>query len=188
VEDSFPMEGMLLQLKRPPEFEKAFEQYIDSLTDKSSPNFHHWMMAEEQGETFGLAQEDIYAITDWLESHGFTVDGVHPNRVVITFSGTAGQIREAFHTEIHYLDVNGEQHFANMSNPQIPAALAPAVVGVVSMHNFKPRAMNERRMNYTFTSGTNTLYGLVPADFQTVYNLTPLYRAGIAGQARPSRS
>jgi len=85
VEESFVMEGMLLQLKRPPELEKESEQYIDSLTDKSSPNFHQL----------------------------------------------------------------------------IPAALAPAVVGVFSMHNFKPRAMNARRMNYMFTSGTITLFGLV---------------------------
>ncbi len=60
------------------------------------------------------------------------------NGLLIDFSGTAGQVREAFHTEIHQLDVKGVQHIANMSDPQIPAALAPAVVGVVSLHDFKP--------------------------------------------------
>lgn len=29
-----------------------------------------------------------------------------------------GDIRRAFHTEIHYLEVKGERHFANMSDPQ----------------------------------------------------------------------
>ena len=132
---------MLLQLKRAPQLEKEFEQYIETLADKSSPNFRHWMLAEEQGEKYGLAQEDLDAITGWLQSQGFTVGYVYPNRMVIDFSGTAGQIREAFHTEIHYLEVNGEQHFANMSDPRIPRALAPAMVGVVSMNNFRPHAM-----------------------------------------------
>ena len=59
--------------------------------------------------------------------------------MVIDFSGTAGQVREAFSTEIHYLEVNGAQHIANMSDPQIPAALAPAVAGIVSLHDFVPR-------------------------------------------------
>ena len=186
VEDAFPMDYMMLQLKRPPELEQEFEQYIDSLTDKSSPNFHHWMMADEQGEKYGLAQEDLDAITGWLESHGFTVDRVYPNRMVIAFSGTAGEILEAFHTEIHYLDVKGESHFANVSDPRIPEALVPAVVGVVSMHNFKPHAWNIPRTEYTFSGcGTgNNCYALVPADFQTIYNVTPLFRLGIMGQGQ----
>jgi hypothetical protein len=193
VEDSLPMEHMLLQLKRAPELEQEFNQYIDSLTDKSSPNFRHWMMAAEQGEKYGLAQQDIDSITGWLSSHGFTVGYIYPNLMVIDFSGTAGQIREAFHTEIHYLEVGGEQHFANMSDPKIPSALAPAVVGVVSIHNFKPQQMRVPRVrkDYTFsgcTGGTNgtggNCYALVPADFQTIYNLNPLYQQGINGSGQ----
>jgi hypothetical protein len=190
VEDSFPMQHMLLQLKRAPELEQEFDQYIDSLTDKSSPNFHQWIMAAEQGEKYGVSQQDIDTIKLWLGSHGFTVDYVYPNLMVIDFSGTAGAIREAFHTEIHYLEVGGEQHFANMSVPHIPKALANVVVGVVSMHNFKPHQMRvpQVQTNYTFagcTGGTNgtggNCYSLVPGDFQTIYNLNPLYRVGIAG-------
>jgi hypothetical protein len=190
VQDSFPMEHMLLQLKRAPELEQEFDQYIDSLTDKASPNFHQWILAAEQGEKYGLAQQDLDAITNWLESHGFSVDYVYPNGMVIDFSGTAGEIREAFHTEIHRLEVRGEHHIANMSDPQIPEALATAVAGVVSMHDFKPQQMRVPlvRKNYTFsdcTGGTDSTggdcYVLVPADLETIYNLNPLYRVGING-------
>jgi subtilase family serine protease len=184
VSDSFPVDHMLLQLKRAPELESQFEQYIDSLTDKSSPNFRHWMMAEEQGEKYGLAQQDLDTITTWLESHGFTVGYVYPNRQVIDFSGTAAQIRDAFHTEVHALQVKGEQHFANMSNPKIPAALSSAVLGVVSINNFKAKPLAVRRTQYTFSGCGADCYALVPADFQTIYNLTPLYTAGIYGQGQ----
>ena len=189
--DGFAVEHMLLQLKRDPQLEKEFKQYIDSLTDKSSPNFRHWMTAEEQGEKYGLAQEDIDTITGWLQSHGFKVGYVYPNRMVIDFSGTAGAIREAFHTEIHEVEVRGEKHFINMSDPKIPAALAPAMAGVVSMHNFKPHAMNEPRINYTFAGCSNPVsgaaldcYALVPADFQTIYNVSPLLKGGITGKGQ----
>ena len=179
--DSAPIEHMLLELRRPAELEQEFDLYIESLTDKSSPNFRHWIMATEQGERYGLAQQDLDTITNWLKSHGFEVGYVYPNRMVIDFSGTAGEIREAFHTEIHELVVGGEQHFANMSDPKIPAALAPAVEGVVSMHNFKPSAFIKRRPDFTFSLDGSTFHALVPADFQTIYNLTPLYRAGTTG-------
>ena len=39
------------------------------------------------------------------------------NNMVIDFSGTAGQVREALHTEIHNLKVEGKRYFANMSDP-----------------------------------------------------------------------
>jgi len=188
VADDFPVQHMLLQLRRAPALEHEFEQYIDSLTDKSSPNFRHWMTAAEQGEKYGVAQADLDSVTEWLKSHGFEVGHVYPNGMVIDFSGTARNIREAFHTEIHALQVNGKDHFANWSDPKIPAALAPAIVGVVSMHNFKPHAMNVRRANYTFgctgVPFSSTCYALVPADFQTIYNLSPLYTAGITGKGQ----
>lgn len=181
VADDFAMNHMLLQLKRAPEAEDAFAAYIDTLTEKSSPNFHHWMSAAEQGQKYGVAQQDIDAITGWLRSQGFTVGHVYPNHMVIDFSGTAGQIRQAFQTEIHSLSVRGKQHIANMSDPHIPAALAPAVHGVVSMHDFRPQAYHKLKTDYTFAGCGSNCYALVPEDFQTIYNLTPLYAAGITG-------
>jgi subtilase family serine protease len=180
VADSLPMEHLWLQLRRPAEREQALEKYLDELEDPKSPNFHHWLTAQEFGERYGLAQEDLTAITRWLESHGFTVNLVYPNNV-IDFSGTAGEVREAFHTEIHNLEVNGKKHFANMSDPQIPAALAPAVAGVVSLNNFMPRPMNKPRTDYTAGGG---YYLVVPADLATIYNLNPLFAASNSGQGQ----
>ena len=181
VPDDFPMEHMFLQLRRAPELEQALERFMDEQQDKKSPNFRHWLTPAEQAEKYGLADADTEAIKSWLLSHGFTVGYVYPTTIVMDISGSAGKVREAFHTEIHYLDVNGEQHFANMSDPRIPEALTPAVVGVVSMHNFKPHNMATRRTNYSVGGGD---YYLVPADWQTIYNVSPLYRAGIYGQGQ----
>ncbi len=191
--DSFPVEHVWLQLRRSPEQERAVEEYIEQLNDKKSPNFHKWLTAEQFGERYGLAQEDLDTITAWLGSHGFVVNRVYPNRVLIDFSGTAGGIREAFHTELHQLAVNGETHIANISDPRIPAALSNAVVGVVSLNDFKPHAMYKAKTDYTFAgcasttdrpTGPGTCYAVTPQDTQTIYNLTPLYNAGYSGQGQ----
>ena len=97
------------------------------------------------------------------------------------FSGTAGQIRETFHTEIHNLMVDGTPHIANMSDPQIPAALAPAIAGIVSLHNFWPHPMFRARANYTFTTNGITDFAVVPGDLATTYDLNPLFKAGTTG-------
>ncbi|MGA3212916.1 MAG: protease pro-enzyme activation domain-containing protein, partial [Terriglobales bacterium] len=181
VEDSLPLEHMLLQLQRPPETEKDLVNLIDEMHRPGSPAFHQWMLPAELGEKFGVSQPDMEKITNWLESYGFKINTVFPTGMVIDFSGNAGQVREAFHTEIHNLEVKGEAHIANMRDPQIPAALAGAVKGVVSLNNFMPRPMYKPRPAYTFTSGTTTEYALVPPDLATIYNLNPLFTAGYTG-------
>src|SRR5580698_7542130 len=133
VSDSWDADHMLMVLQRSPEKEQELVRYIDTLNDRSSPNFHHWLTAEEFGAKYGVAQKDIDTITGWLQSHGFRINQVYTSRMMIDFSGTAGSIRDAFHTEIHQLDVNGQKHLSNISDPQIPAALAPAVNGIFSL-------------------------------------------------------
>ncbi|MFZ0887753.1 MAG: S53 family peptidase, partial [Candidatus Binataceae bacterium] len=181
VADDFRLEHMMLQLRRPPERQRALDRFTDQLRDPASPNFHRWLTAQQLGQQYGPAQADIAEIAAWLQSHGFTVNRTYPSGVTIDFSGTAGQVREAFHTEIHYLDVNGVQHIANMNDPRIPAALAPAVIGVVSLNNFMPKPMHHSRPNYTVGSGHHLV---VPADLATIYNLNPLYAAGYSGQGQ----
>ncbi len=188
VADDFRMEHMLLQLQRPPELEKQLEHFIDELHNPDSPNFHKWLTAQQFGEAFGLAQQDVDSITRWLESHGFTVNVVYPSGVVIDFSGTAAQVREAFHTEMRRLEIKGLAHIANLRDPQIPAALAPAVRGIVSLHDFRPYAMHKMRQprsQFTFPDPFGgTAYAVVPADLATIYNLNPLFSAGTSGQGQ----
>jgi subtilase family serine protease len=114
-------------------------------------------------------------------SSGFTVDGTLPSGMAISFSGNAGLVRQAFHTDIHYLQVEGETHFANMTDPKIPAALIPLVRGVNSLHNFMPHNMMRPRAEFTFDDSGTTKYLIAPPDLATIYNLNPAFTAGYTG-------
>src|SRR5229473_2779886 len=188
VASNFVMDHMLLQLKRSPEQEAALQQFIDELHTKDSPNFHHWLTAQEFGERFGLAKSDLDTVTAWLESHGLRVNVVYPSGMLIDFSGTAAQVRKAFQTEIHYLAVKGERHVGNISDPRIPAALAPVIAGVVSLHDFRPHTMHHLRKGSAQFTSTDILgdvtYAVVPADLAKIYNLNALFTAGISGQGQ----
>lgn len=184
VEDSLPMEHMLLQLQRSPQQEDALRQVIDDLYNPNSARFHHWLTAAEFGEQFAPASADIEKVTAWLGSHGFSVNVVYPSGMVIDFTGTAAQVRGAFHTTIHRYEVNGQEHIANASDPQIPAALAPVIEGVVSMHDFRPHSLRAPHSNYTYTSGGVTEQALVPADLATIYDFNPLFTAGVTGKGQ----
>jgi hypothetical protein len=184
VPDSLPLPHMMLQLRRPAAQEQAFVTLIDQLHDPKSPNFHHWLSASEISAQFGPAASDIQTITGWLAQHGFIVNTVYSSSMVIDYSGTAGQIRTAFHTEIHNLSVNGVAHIANMSDPQIPAALTPAVVGIVSLHDFKPRPLAVYNQHPTPQDTVSGSYYVTPPDLATIYNFKPLFNAGMTGQGQ----
>jgi hypothetical protein len=154
VSDSLPMTDLIMVLSRSPEQQAAFDKFVASQYDSTSPNFHQWLTPEQVGANFGPSETDISTISTWLAGHGFSVDEVTKDHMSIRFSGTAGQVRSAFHTEIHNLQVKGVAHIGNMSDPLIPAALSPAVVGIKSLHNFFPRPLHHLGSQVTRDAAT----------------------------------
>jgi subtilase family serine protease len=182
VSDSLPLDHIYLQLSRSPAQEQAAAKLIADLHDRSSSRYHQWLSADEVAARFGPSSDDVATLTNWLGSHGFTVYNVYAANGIIDFAGSAGAVREAFHTEIHQLSVNGRKHIANIGDPRIPAALAPAVRGIVSLNDFRPRpAMRPRT---SLNTGNPNSRALVPGDLQTIYNMTPLYTHHISGQGQ----
>jgi hypothetical protein len=188
VSDAQPLDRMLLFLQRAPEQEAALRQLLDDQLTLNSPKHHAWLTPQQFGAQFGPADADLQTATNWLTAKGFHSIQVGPGRTAIQFSGTAGQVRDAFRTEIHRYVVNGAEHFANSTDPQIPAALAPVVAGVVSLHNFPKFAHSHTLGNFhrardggaieplfSFAGcGSNSnqqCNGLGPADLAKIYNV-----------------
>jgi subtilase family serine protease len=196
VADAMQLDHMLIALKRTPEIEASLQKLIDEMHNPASPQYHQWLTPQQIGASFGLAHDDLQVIQSWLGSHGFTVNRVYSNGLVIDFSGTAAQVREAFHTEIHQLVLpNGERHIANIRDPEIPAALAPAIQGVASLHDFFPRSHSVHLGPVSYNRATNTwtphfninidgfvYHTLAPYDFATIYDLLPLWKRGFTGK------
>jgi len=139
VPDDLPMEHIIMMLQRTPEQENALQARIDQMHNSQSPLYHQWLKTEQVGSCYGVADADIARISNWLQAKGFTVDSVPAGKTLLIFTGTAGLVRDTFHTEIHFLNVKGKQHIANMSEPQIPAAFASVVAGFRSLHDFFPK-------------------------------------------------
>ncbi len=155
------------------------------------------MTAEELGDKYGPNPRDIAAVTAWLQKSGFEVNSVSKSGLVVDFSGTASQVTSAFRAEIHNLNVKGENHIANMANPQIPEALSGAVIGIASLSDFRPKPANKgisaahidpaskgvvvAKAKPELTVDTSTQL-VVPDDLHTIYNFEPVYKDGVTGK------
>ncbi len=95
--------------------------------------------------------------------------------------------------------VNGTMHMANVSDPQIPAALAPVVRGVAHLNDFRPHSQahrlgtfrrskdtGETKPLFTFNacgSGPTPLpcYGVGPGDFAKIYSAPATINSALPG-------
>jgi subtilase family serine protease len=178
-----PIHRMTMVFKRTAAQEASLNALLQEQQDPSSPNYHLWLTPEEFGDRFGLDAADLDTVVGWLQSHGFAIDPAPRGRSWVSFSGTAGQVDAALHTELHRYLVNGVPHYAPAQEPSIPAALGSVVAGFGSLHDFrmKPRV---RTRKADFTSSLTGSHFLVPDDVATIYDIRTLYNNGINGTAQ----
>jgi hypothetical protein len=199
---SQPAGRLLLVLKRPDETEAALQSFLLGAHQQTSAGFHKWLAPGEFGKRFGASDADVEQLMGWLQAHGLTVAKVSRGKSTIEFSGTVGQVADAFHTEIHQYSVRNESsgkletHYANASEPSIPAAFAKVIAGVAQLNDFKPQPSIKLmgRANYnvkthgvtpqwTYGEGAGyaPFYILAPEDFSTQYDVKPAYTVGVTG-------
>ena len=181
------LDRMVLQLEPSAAQQAELDSLIEAQHDPDSPLYHQWLTPAEYGSRFGASAGDLARITAWLAGHGFKVEEISASGRLVTFSGNAGMVADTFHTEIHRYVVNGAEHIGNAQDPQIPAALAGVVGGVVSLHDFRRMSQIKARTELLPATGTRPQYSsgsthyLFPADWATIYDLNSLYSAGTKG-------
>jgi len=178
VQPSMELPYVMLALKPSAGQQADLNQLLAQQQDPSSPNYHSWLTPEQYADRFGVSQADIDKILAWLAQYGFTVKYVGRARGAVAFGGVASQIGNAFGVEIHRYQVDGELHFANSGDPKIPVALQGVTLAIRGLHDFrlKPR-FHSAQPRYTSDGG----HYLGPGDIATIYDVTPLYNAGING-------
>jgi subtilase family serine protease len=182
VDPSFKINYMTLLTAPSTSQQKAINQLLTQQQDPHSPLYHQWLTSQQYADRFGLSAADVQKLTTWLQSQGFTVENVARDRNWIAFSGTAAQVESAFRTSLHTFNINGEIHYANTEAPSIPSAVSGIVAGIRGLNDFRPKShLRQHSPQYSYhVSGGYDLF-LAPGDIATIYDLGPLYAAGIDG-------
>jgi hypothetical protein len=188
VASDFQLRGVTLVFSRTAAQQTALDQLATAQQDTSSPLYHHWLSSEQFAARFGAADADIATASRWLESEGFRVDSVSRSRSRIFFSGTAGNVSHAFGVALHHYKAKSEttSHFAPSTSLSIPAALAPAVMTVVNLSNYRPvsNIVAGRHKTLPLVTPVQADVFLTPPGVATVYDVKPIYESGCNGSGQ----
>ena len=191
-----PIQRMSLRFNMTPAQQASLTQLLANLQDPASPQYHQWLTPEQFGEQFGLAPGDLAQVQQWLTAQGFTITAVGRGSEFIQFSGTVGQANQAFHTQLHSVQLGTETHLANYTAPMLPQAIANVTAAVTGLTDFKmkphvksrvipgdasPAAVSVTGVQPQYTSSISGNTYVAPGDFYTIYDENAALTAGING-------
>jgi len=179
VSSSLVMPRMSLHFSLTSAQQADLNQFLTSVQQRHNANYHKFLTPEQYAARFGVNSADLEKVTTWLENNGFTNVQVARSHGWVSFNGTAGQVQQAFHTSVHKYALNGEAHFANAADPQLPQALQSMTAAVRGLHNFHMKPHIQLRPHFTSSISGDTF--LAPNDWATIYDVQPLYSSGLDG-------
>lgn len=187
LDPSTPLQHLSILLKPSPAQQADLDTLLADQQDPASPSYHQWLTPEAFAQRFGASSGDIATVTAWLRSQNLSVDGVSRGHNSISFSGLASSVEQAFGTELHRYRADGTAHFANAALPSVPATIAGKVAAIRGLHNFRlnpPKQALAARPKPRYTNSTGQFHYLAPDDVATLYDIQPLYAAGIDGSGQ----
>ncbi len=176
------LSGMSIRFNMSDAQQAALDKLLADQQDPTSSRYHQWLTPAQYDAQFGMSSDDLAKVSGWLRSQGFTVTGVANGGTFVTFDGTVAQAQSAFGTSIHNVKINGETHFANVTNISVPSAFSDAVAAVTGLHNFRlaPR-VHTSVVKPDFTSSVTGTHFVAPGDIYAIYNMNSLLNNSING-------
>jgi kumamolisin len=88
---------MVLPLRHRPEL----ESFIQDVSDRTSPNYRHYVTVEQFADRFGPSQQDYDALVSFAKANGFTVESTSRNRMNVGVRATVVTIEKALHVKMN---------------------------------------------------------------------------------------
>jgi kumamolisin len=142
------------------------EQFLEALHTKGSPEFRHFLTADEWNASFSPSPPDEQSVVDWAQANGLTVTQRFANRLLVDVEAPVSAIESALGVKINSYAIGGRSYYSNDRNPVVPAALGRIVHSVGGLNNIQVM----RPGNHGF-----------PEPVFPVYSPGPAYAVGESG-------
>jgi len=115
--------------------------------------------------------EQAARVADYLRQQGFANVQVAANRLLVSATGSAGAVKQAFRAELHRYRVDGRDAYANVTDALVPSALGDTVLGIVGLQTVHLAHVHARRAQ---ASSVQTVAGVNIPNFPVIYGASKL--------------
>ncbi|MBV9082318.1 MAG: hypothetical protein JOZ62_06570 [Acidobacteriaceae bacterium] len=113
----------------------AEEQFLADLQDRNSPQFHHFLTAEEWNGRFAPSASDEEAVVKWAKAQNLTVTERYANRLIVDIEAPVATVEKALNVSVNMYQLGSNAFFSNDRDPQVPPELAGIVESVGGLNN-----------------------------------------------------
>lgn len=97
--------------------------------------FHEFLTPEQFTSEFNPTYAQAEGVATYLQKEGFTNVTIEPNHLMVSATGSASQVANAFHTTIQGTMVGGQVVYANTTAAEVPAQFHGLVLAVLGLNN-----------------------------------------------------
>ena len=149
------------------------DELLTQLSDPASPNFGHYLSAEQFAAAFGPTEEDYQAVIQFVRENGLAVTATHPNRVLLDVSGDVSTIEKLLHVKmLTYKHPVRGSFYAPDREPSLN--LETKVLDISGLDNFAlPQPMNLKTRSLiearAYVTGSGPGGYFIGKDFRAAY-------------------
>ena len=107
-----------------------FDALTESLYDRNSPNYHHWLKAKDIADRFAPTAKEVKTVQQFFTAHNLSVVKTGPNNFYVRARGTVGDVQKAFQVQLNNYQVENKIVRANAGDPYVEGAAGPLVRAV----------------------------------------------------------
>ncbi len=114
-----------------------FDALTQSLYDRTSPNYHHWLKPKDIAARFGPTAQEAKTVRQFFTAHNLKVVKTGPSNFYVRARGTVGDVEKAFHVQLNNYQVGDKTMRANAGDPYVDGAAGPLVRAVSGLDSGK---------------------------------------------------
>ena len=116
--------------------EKQLDKLFEDQKQHGSANYHRWINQDQFNAGYGPTSQEVKAISNFLAAHNLTVTFVAENNLYVKAQGSAADIEQTFHVQIHNFALKGASYRSNTGDPSISDAAGGLVAAITGLDDF----------------------------------------------------
>ena len=110
---------------------------LREIYDPASPNFRHYLSADEFALRFGPTEQDYAAVAAFCRSNGMEIVATHPNRTILDVALPVGTAERVFHTTLQVYQHPSESRTFYAPDVEPSMDLTTRVLGIEGLDSLK---------------------------------------------------